>query len=206
MILVSGAAGLVGHAVVCRLLSDGAEVVATDSRVPGEPLNCPFVEADLRDATAMSAIFAGNRIRRVVHAGAISGSMVAPDDPLRVMMVNVAGTLYLAEQCRLVQIERLIALSSIGVYGDQPGIGPVKEDAPRLGTDVYSCSKIAMESVLLGYRMNFGLPVHLLRMSSIFGPGRRTPCFVRGLLEAAEDRIIGVHLIEDLIAANTSVC
>jgi nucleoside-diphosphate-sugar epimerase len=113
--------------------------------------------------------------------------MVAPDDPLRVMTVNVAGTIYLAEACRLAHIERLIALSSIGVYGDQPGTEPVKEDAPRLGTDVYSCSKIAMESVLLGYRMNFGLPVHLLRMSSIFGPGRRTPCFVRGLLEAAEE-------------------
>ena len=187
MILVTGAAGLVGYAVARRLLHDGADVVATDNRAPSEPLDCRFVEADLRDATAMAAIFAGNTIQRVIHAGAISGSMVAPGDPLRVMTVNVAGTIYLAEACRLAHIERLIALSSIGVYGDQPGTQPVKEDAPRLGTDVYSCSKIAMESVLLGYRVNFGLPVHLLRMSSIYGPGRRTPCFVRGLLEAAEE-------------------
>lgn len=185
--LVTGAAGLVGNAVVHRLLGEGAEVIATDSQQPREPLDCRFVQADLRDGPAMSAIFAGNRIRRVVHAGAISGSMVAPGDPLRVMTVNVAGTIYLAEACRLAQIDRMIALSSIGVYGDQPGAEPVKEDAPRLGTDVYSCSKIAMESVLLGYRMNFGLPVHVLRLSSIFGPGRRTPCFIRGLLEAAEE-------------------
>jgi nucleoside-diphosphate-sugar epimerase len=41
--------------------------------------------------------------------------------------------------------------------------------------------------VLFGYRMNFGLPAFVLRMSSIFGPGRRTPCFIRGLLEAADE-------------------
>jgi len=187
MILVTGAAGLVGYSVVHRLVREGSEVVATDSRPPPESLDCRFVEADLRDSMAMSAIFADHRIRKVVHAGAISGSMVAPDDPLRVMTVNVAGTIYLAEACRLAQVERLIALSSIGVYGDQAGTKPVTEDAPRSGTDIYSCSKIAMESVLLGYRVNFGLPVHLLRMSSIFGPHRRTPCFVRGLIEATEE-------------------
>jgi len=143
--------------------------------------------ADLRDATAMRAILAGNVIRRVVHAGVISGSKVAPGDRLRIRTVNVAETIWLAEACGLAQIERLIALSSIGVYGDQPGIEPVKEAAPRLGTDMYSCSKMAMQSVVLGYRLDFGLPVHVLRLSSIFGPGRRTPCFVRALLEAAEE-------------------
>jgi nucleoside-diphosphate-sugar epimerase len=82
-------------------------------------------------------------------------------------------------------VERFIGLSSIGVYGDQPTLDPVREDSPRPATDIYSCSKIAMESVLFGYRQNFGLKATVLRMSSVFGPGRRTPCFIRGLLVAA---------------------
>jgi UDP-glucuronate 4-epimerase len=186
MILVTGAAGLVGYAVARRLVREGKPVIATDARSPDSPLDCAFVEADLRDPAAISGLFRRHDIRQVVHGGAISGSMVAPNDPLRVMSVNVTGTILMAEACRLVRVERLIGLSSIGVYGNQPGTAPVREDAPRLGRDVYSCSKIAMESVLSGYRENFALPAFVLRMSSIFGPVRRTPCFIRALLEAAD--------------------
>jgi nucleoside-diphosphate-sugar epimerase len=187
MILVTGAAGLVGNPVARRLAEAGYKVLATDARLPEMRLDCPFVLADLREPTAVDRLFAGRDISQVVHGGAISGSMVAPNDPLRVMSVNVTGTILMAEASRLAGVERFIGLSSIGVYGDQPGTDPVREDSRRLGTDVYSCSKIAMESALLGYRENFGLPAHLLRMSSIFGPGRRTPCFIRGLLEAADE-------------------
>jgi nucleoside-diphosphate-sugar epimerase len=187
MILVTGAAGLVGHPVANRLARAGMTVIATDARAPDTPLDCPFVEADLRDQAAIFGLFERHDIRQVVHGGAISGGLVAPNDPLLVMSVNVTGTILIAEISRLAGVERVVGLSSIGVYGDQPGRAPVREDAHRLATDVYSCSKIAMESVFLGYREKFGLPTVLLRMSSIFGPGRRTPCFIRALLEAADE-------------------
>jgi len=187
MILVTGAAGLVGHPVASRLIRAGMAVVATDARAPDRPLDCPFIEADLRDRAAVFALFERYDIRQVVHGGAISGGLVAPNDPMLVMSVNVTGTILIAEASRLAGVERLVGLSSIGVYGDQLGTAPVPETAPRSATDVYSCSKIAMESVLYGYRESFGLPAFLLRMSSIFGPVRRTPCFIRSLLEAADD-------------------
>lgn len=187
MILVTGAGGLVGEAVARRLVDMGRPVIATDLQAPTRALECPFVTADLRQPHAIEKIMSDHGVRSVVHAGAISGGMVAPNDPYRIVMVNVTGTIHLAEACRLANVERLVALSSIGVYGDQAGFGPVQEDAPKNATDVYSCSKIAMESVLRGYREKFGLPVTTLRISSIYGPGRRTPCFIRGLLDAALD-------------------
>lgn len=187
MILVTGAAGLVGHPVARRLTEAGLPVLATDIRAPERPLDCAFEEIDLRNVAAVFGLFERHPIKEIVHGGAISGSMVAPNDPFRVMSVNVSGTIHLAEAGRLAKVRRFIGLSSIGVYGDQEGTAPVPETAPRAATDIYSCSKIAMESVLYGYRENFGLPAFLLRMSSIFGPGRRTPCFIRGLLEAADE-------------------
>jgi len=187
MILVTGAAGLVGHPVANRLVNAGRSVLATDVRAPDRPLDCPFVQADLRDAPAIMALFEDHAVTEVVHAGAISGSMVAPNDPLRVMSVNITGTLLIAEASRLAKVRRMVGLSSIGVYGNQAGTAPVPETAPRTATDVYSCSKIAMESVLYAYARNFGLRAVVLRMSSVFGPGRRTPCFIRSLLEAADE-------------------
>jgi nucleoside-diphosphate-sugar epimerase len=184
MILVTGAAGLFGHPLAKRLAAAGRRVVATDLRAPDEPLDCRFVAADLRDAGAIAQIIEREKITRVIHAGAISGRMVAPTEPHRIMSVNVTGTLEIAEACRAAGIERLIVLSSIGVYGDQPTLDPVPETAQLLGVDAYSASKIAMESVLKGYRQDFGLPATVIRASSTFGPGRRTPCFIRGMLEA----------------------
>ena len=187
MILVTGAAGLVGKPVANRFVRAGHTVIATDARPPNAPLDCPFVQADLRDQAAVFDLFARHDITEVVHGGAISGGLVAPNDPLLVMSVNVTGTILIAEAARLAGVKRLVGLSSIGVYGDQPGTAPVPESARRAATDIYSCSKIAMESVLYGYREKFALPVVLLRMSSIFGPGRWTPCFIRGLLEMADE-------------------
>jgi UDP-glucuronate 4-epimerase len=187
MILVTGAAGLVGHPVANRLARADEAVLATDARTPDRALDCPFVQADLRDAAVVMSLFERHDVTEVVHAGAISGSMVAPNDPLRVMSVNITGTLLIAEASRLAKVRRMVGLSSIGVYGNQVGTAPVPESASRAATDVYSCSKIAMESVLFGYVRNFGLRAVVLRMSSIFGPGRRTPCFIRSLLEAADE-------------------
>ncbi len=186
MTLVTGAAVLVGHPVANRLARAGMSVIANDARPPDRPLDCPFVAADLRDPASVFGLFERHDITEVIHGGAISGGLVAPNDPLLVMSVNVTGTILMAEAARLAKVRRFLGLSSIGVYGDQPGTGLVPETARRPATDTYSCSKIAMEAVLYGYRESFGLPAFLLRMSSIFGPGRRTPCFIRGLLEAAD--------------------
>jgi nucleoside-diphosphate-sugar epimerase len=187
VILVTGAAGLVGEAVARALIAESHAVVATDLAASARPLACPFVTADLREAGVIADIIATHGVDSVLHAGAISGGMVAPNDPYLVTMVNVTGSIHLAEACRLAGVRRLIALSSIGVYGDQTGTESVSEDAPLNASDVYSCGKIAMERILHAYRAKFALPATVLRISSIYGPGRRTPCFIRGLLEAALD-------------------
>ncbi len=193
MILVTGAAGLVGYPVAVRLAAGGRDLVATDAQAPALALAAPFVVADLRSPGALAEIIARYKVTTVIHCGAISGRMVAPNEPYRVASVNVTGTIHLAEAARLAKVERFIALSSIGVYCHQATLDPVTEEAPLPGHDIYSASKVAMEAVLRGYRHDFGLPVTVLRASSIFGPGRRTPCFIRAMLEAGlEGRVAAV--------------
>jgi len=184
-ILVTGAAGLIGGRLVNRLVAEGADVIATDRRAAEAPPGAGWVTVDLTDAPSLLALMRDAQVRAVVHAGAISGPMVAAGDPHQVMPVNVGGALNIAEAALRTGVERLIALSSAGVYGPQATLDPVREDAPLNATDIYGASKIAAETVLRAYRHDHGLPAIVLRPSSVYGPGRTTACFIRDMIDHA---------------------
>jgi nucleoside-diphosphate-sugar epimerase len=183
--LVTGAAGLIGGALVRRLLAAGHQVIATDARVDGMAAAGRIERADLTDRPALVALLRDNAVHTVIHCGAISGPMVAKDDPHYVFAVNVGGTLNLAEAARKSEVSRFIALSSASVYGVQSTLEPVTENAPTNATDVYGASKIAMEAVLRAYRSELGLPAVALRIASVYGPGRQTDCLIRELIQSA---------------------
>jgi nucleoside-diphosphate-sugar epimerase len=184
-ILVTGAAGLIGGRLVSQLAAEGADVIATDRRAAEAPPGAGWVTVDLTDAPSLLALMRDAQVRAVVHAGAIAGPMVAAGDPHQVMWVNVGGALNIAEAALRTGVERLIALSSAGVYGPQATLDPVGEDAPLNATDIYGASKIAAETVLRAYRHDHGLPAIVLRPSSVYGPGRTTACFIRDMIDHA---------------------
>jgi nucleoside-diphosphate-sugar epimerase len=169
-ILVTGAAGLIGGRLVSRLVAEGSDLIATDRPAAVAQPGARWAAVDLLDAPALLSLMRDARVGAVVHAGAISGPMVAAGDPHQVMSVNVGGALNIAEAALRTGVERLIARSSAGVYGAQGTLDPVREDAPLNATDVYGASKIAAETV---------------RPSSVYGPGRTTACFIRDMIDHA---------------------
>jgi UDP-glucuronate 4-epimerase len=198
-ILVTGAAGLIGGRLVSRLEAEGVAVIATDRRASQPSLGVRWATVDLLDGPALTALMRETGMRAVVHAGAISGPMVAAGNPHQVMSVNVGGTLNVAEAALRAGVERLVALSSAGVYGAQATLDPVREDAPFNATDIYGASKIAAETVLRAYRQDHRLPAIALRPSSVYGPGRTTACFIRDMIDRARRG-------EPLALARTGAC
>jgi UDP-glucuronate 4-epimerase len=184
-ILVTGAAGLIGGRLVSRLVADGVAVIATDQRAVETPPGAHWATVNLLDGPALGALMREAKVGAIVHAGAISGPMVAAGDPHQVMSVNVGGALNIAEAALRTGVERLIALSSAGVYGAQATLDLVPEDAPLSATDIYGASKIAAETVLRAYRHDHSLPAIVLRPSSVYGPGRTTACFIRDIIDHA---------------------
>jgi len=184
VILVTGAGGLIGAPLVRRLVQEGRQVLATDMVRPAGLASTRFIAADLADAAAVKNLIEDAGISDILHTGGISGRAVAPGDPFRVMSVNVMGTLAIAEAARHAGVRRIVTISSIGVYGDQPNRDPVAEATPLAGADMYCASKVAAEGVLRAYRHDFALPVVTLRASSVYGPGRKTPCFINYLLDS----------------------
>jgi nucleoside-diphosphate-sugar epimerase len=186
-VLVTGANGMVGRALVARLDAAGSRVVAHDRIREADEADAGRVEhvqGDLRDVHGLYRVLRDHPVDTVIHGGGISGPMLLRDDPFQVNEINVIASAQLLEAARACGVRRFVFLSSAAAYGDTP-TGPVSEDAPRRPKDVYGASKGAVELLVAGYRGQCGFDGVSLRLSNVYGPGRRTSCAIKTMLEDA---------------------
>ena len=179
-VLVTGSAGLVGFRVAELLHEAGVDVLGVDLR----PSDGPFrsTVADVANLGAMQKLLEGRP--NVVHAGAVSGPMLMLDDPIGIGTANVGGAMVVFEACRRAKARRLVWLSSIAIYGNQPNLDPVAETAPASPRSFYGHTKCAGEWLLRGYVAHYGLAGVALRLSTVFGPRRQTQCNLRDMIQA----------------------
>ena len=127
MILITGATGFVGKALVQRLLADDESrrlVVAVrrgGQRWPEQVL--PIVTGDLNLSTDWSIALEGVAV--VVHSAARVHVMHDTEaDPLAAFRaVNVEGTLNLARQAAAAGVKRFVFVSSIKINGESTQLG-----------------------------------------------------------------------------------
>lgn len=176
MILLTGATGFVGKAVVQRLLADDDSkrvVVAVrrdGQQWPAQVL--PWVMGDLEPAADWS--HALNRVSSVVHCAARVHVMHDTDaDPLLAFRtVNVEGTLNLARQAATLGVKRFLFISSVKVNGEStlPGRAFTETDAPN-PHDAYGQSKHEAEQGLRQIAADTGMEVVIIRPPLVYGPG-----------------------------------
>ena len=179
---MTGSSGLVGYQVALRLHEAGADVAGLDLRPAPPDTAFPSSVGDVADLSVVQQAMEGRP--NVVHAGAVSGPMLMLDDPHGIAHANLGGAMAVFEACWRLPVRRLVWLSSIAVYGDQPSLDPVTEAAPPNPCSFYGHTKLAGEALLRGYVALYGLPAVALRLSSVFGPRRQTECRLRMVIEA----------------------
>ncbi|WP_431279752.1 NAD-dependent epimerase/dehydratase family protein [Leifsonia poae] len=181
-ILVTGAGGRLGTALVARLERDDHEVTAVVS--PRSPDDAARVRLDLADTAAVSSRAREARPEAIVHVGAIVGA-ACEADPAATRAVNIEATRALG----LVAAERaarLIFVSTSAVYGTGYTT-PVDEDGPLDLGSAYARSKREAELVLDDLANGADLDVVSLRVFNLFGPGF-TDSLVSRLERATPDR------------------
>jgi nucleoside-diphosphate-sugar epimerase len=186
-VLVTGAYGLIGHAVVERLRREGRRVVATD-RLQSPPADSAFKAEPMVviGVGRLTAALKTHRIDTIVHAAGLSGPMLARKRPREMFSVNAGGTLDLYEAARRAGVRRVILLSSAAAYGRN--LDPlVNESAPLLGSDPYAASKVGAEAVARAYAASQGVASLILRPCWVYGARRRTDCILRRMVEDAVD-------------------
>ncbi len=170
-ILVTGAGGMLGQAVVARLHAGGHSVRAHDRTPPPGPAD-DVVVGDLRDPAGLDRLLAG--VDAVVHAAAIP----APTDK-DVFDNNVGSTYHLLEAAGALGVHRIVYVSSLSAVGlawsargAAPLRVPVAEDHPYVGDDPYGLSKQVGELVTATVSNRTGIPAVSLRFPFI-GTGER---------------------------------
>ena len=181
-VAVTGASGFIGRPLVSRLRREGNEVAASDLTASEGA-----TQLDLRDRPGVHAWVRDARPDVLVALGAISGPMVAPDDPELVFDSNIGGTLNLLEAMRRTGVRRLVFISSIAVYARRGDRSPVPEEAALASVDPYSASKVAGEAMVDAYVARFGLSATTLRISTVYGPRRATPYIIGRLIQSARN-------------------
>ncbi len=163
-VLVTGGSGFIGRAVLEELLLRGHDVISIDLIEPS--ITVPFVVGDVRDLETLRKAAEG--VDAIVHLAAIVSAVEAMEKPLDTFKTNVEGTLNVAEVARR-ENAKVVYASSVAVYGEPKEL-PVSEDHPAHPTNVYGSTKLAGESLLLGYSGSYGLSVASLRFFNVYGP------------------------------------
>ncbi len=172
-VLITGAAGFVGHHLAAELTAHGHEPVALC--LPGEkpPPGVPSVagdivrESDLREAIGTLAPDG------CFHLAGVSSVPRSWADPARAFDVNLAGTIHLLDAARALRPAlRIVVVSSSHIYGEQAGDAPLDETAAPRPASPYAISKAAADQISLAYASHFGMAVMTARPANHIGPGQ----------------------------------
>ena len=198
-VLVTGATGLIGRALVRDLIGLGAKVYACsrssekfkacfhdyDNIVPvyGDICNLDIGSLDMD---------------YIVHAASTTTSKDFVERPVETIRTAVGGSLNILDQCKGKKLKGFVYISSMEAFGITP-----TDDRDIKETDLgyidvmsvrssYSESKRLCENLCVSYASEYGVPAKVIRMAQVVGPGvsytdrRVTVQFARSVIEGKD--------------------
>ncbi|GHO72130.1 epimerase [Ktedonobacter sp. SOSP1-52] len=173
-VVITGASGAIGQAIVPRLLAEGIEVIGLDKKA--SQLGIRLVLADLCDLGHVYTALIG--ADAVIHLGALPSPHHAPADV--VYSNNVLSQFNVFEAAANLGIRRIVNISSVSALGFpfqlrsfQPYYFPIDEEHPLLPQDSYGLSKATGEEIAAAYCRRGCGSVASLRLSTVVGPDER---------------------------------
>jgi UDP-glucuronate 4-epimerase len=186
-IIITGAAGFIGHHVARALLARGESVIGIDNLNayydPGlkedrlaalaESAEFRFVRTDFSDHEALEAALADMTFDRIVHLGAQAGVRYSIENPRAYVSANLAGHLNLLEIARHRAVRHLVYASSSSVYGGNKTLPFRVEDRVDHPISLYAATKKADELMSETYAHLYRVPLTGLRFFTVYGPWGR---------------------------------
>jgi len=169
-LVVTGASGKAGRAVVRDLVDHGHDLLAVDVVSPVES-PAPSLLADLTDFGQTVECLAG--VEAVVHLAAIPAPGLHTE--AGTFRTNMLSTYNVFEAARLNGLRRVVWASSETILGlpferEQPAYAPIDEDHPPWPESSYALSKLLSEELGRQFHRWSGTQFVALRFSNIMEP------------------------------------
>jgi len=164
-VLVTGADGFIGHALVARLRADGYRVVSMG-----------------RDQGDVALAETWSFLPAAVHVFHLAARSYVPDswqDGAGFMRTNVMGTQHALDYCR--RHGARLTFASAYLYG-VPARLPVSEDARVMPNNPYALSKHLAEQLCAFHAGHHGQVVTVVRPFNVYGAGQRREFLIPHIL------------------------
>jgi len=189
-ILVTGAAGFIGHQTTLKLLALGDTVIGVDNLndyydvslkearlqdIAKHPQasNFKFIKLDLADTSATEDLFKAEQPQRVIHLAAQAGVRYSLQNPHAYVQSNLVAFTNILEGCRHNKVEHLVYASSSSVYGGNTKLPFSEQDTVDHPVSLYAATKKANELMAHTYSHLYGIPTTGLRFFTVYGPWGR---------------------------------
>ncbi len=202
MLLITGAAGFIGHALTNVLATLGEEIIGIDNlndyydpalkwarladagvdratvELHGEAVSRRFPryrfrKVGLEDRAGINQLFTDFKITKVCNLAAQAGVRYSLTNPLAYVDSNVTGFVNILENCRQHQVEHLVYASSSSVYGLNDKVPFAESDPVEQPASLYAATKRSNELLAHTYSHLYGLPTTGLRFFTVYGPWGR---------------------------------
>jgi len=197
-VLVTGAAGFIGHHLSKLLIKNNFEVIgidnindyydqnlklarledmsiATSKIVYNKPVkgDITFIKLDLQDKENVLELFKQEKFDYVVNLAAQAGVRYSLENPQSYIDNNITGFLSILEGCRNYPVKHLVYASSSSVYGLSEEIPFSTSSHTDHPLAMYAASKKANEMMAHSYSHLFKIPSTGLRFFTVYGPWGR---------------------------------
>jgi dihydroflavonol-4-reductase len=196
-VFVTGGTGVIGGALVARLIERGDEVVAlarSDAAAGAlEARGTLVVRGDTVDEDALVRGMEG--CERAFHVAGVNALCVEDERPLQ--RVNVDGAVAAVRAAARAGVPRLVHTSSAATIGEPPStVG--NEDTPHRGwyLSAYERTKTEGERAALATARDIGQDLVCVNPSSVQGPGRArgTARFLLAFLDGRLKLFVDTHI------------
>ena len=201
IIIVTGSAGFIGHALTEKLLQRGDFVAGVDNhndyydpKIKDARLkrlikysNYKHYKVDISDRKSLDQVFKENKIQRVVNLAAQAGVRYSMENPLAYINSNIVGFAHILENCRKYSVDHLVYASTSSVYGANTKMPFSEHDNVNHQLSVYAASKKSNEQMAHAYSNLYKLATTGLRFFTVYGPWGRPDMalfkFTKNILE-----------------------
>jgi len=167
-VLITGASGFVGQAIVDACAHAGLKARATGKRPQSPWTDIDYHCADINDPHAFEHLC--HQVDWVIHSAGLAHQFRYGQFPSKIFEhINVNGIINVLLHAVQARVRHFVLISSVSVYGEHAI--PSHEDTPCHPEGAYAQSKLSAEQKAIDMAESAGMPLTILRLATVYGEG-----------------------------------